>query len=263
LCGWAAEATVALRQTHEATVDTLSDPFGIPAHSAVVPKLRQQAAERYRGTYEALLAALRDGAVVHADETGAKVRGSRSRRYVWAFANPAVAVYVYSPTREGDTVRQTPAGFRGVLVSDFYAAYDSVDCPQQKCIAHLARDLNGDLLKNPSDEALKGLAPRFGSLMRAAVETIDRYGLRRRHRGEHQPGVAAFYARESAAAYGPAAARNYRRRLLKHRGKLFTFPGHDGVPWNNDNAENAVKRFVTRRKVMGGTGAFTEGGLRD
>jgi hypothetical protein len=35
------------------------------------------------------------------------------------------------------------------------------------------------------------------------------------------------------------------------------------VPWNNNNAENAVKRFVTRRKAMGGTAALNEKGLRD
>jgi hypothetical protein len=36
--------------------------------------------------------------------------------------------------------------FKGVLVSDFYSAYDSMDCPQQKCLIHLMRDLNDDML---------------------------------------------------------------------------------------------------------------------
>jgi hypothetical protein len=35
------------------------------------------------------------------------------------------------------------------------------------------------------------------------------------------------------------------------------------VPWNNYNAENAVKRFVSRRKSLGGTGAFSKSGFRD
>ena len=38
------------------------------------------------------------------------------------------------------------AGFEGVLVSDFYAGYDGVPCRQQKCLIHLMRDINEDLL---------------------------------------------------------------------------------------------------------------------
>ena len=40
-------------------------------------------------------------------------------------------------------------GFNGVLVSDFYAAYDLVPCAQQKCLIHLMRDINEDLHRNP------------------------------------------------------------------------------------------------------------------
>ena len=32
--------------------------------------------------------------------------------------------------------------FGGVLVSDFYAGYDSINCAQQKCLVHLLRDIN-------------------------------------------------------------------------------------------------------------------------
>jgi len=263
LCGWVAYATIALRQTNEATVDALYDLFGVAVRSAVVSKLRGQAADRYRGTYESLVAALRGGRLVHADETWAKVKGVGKRGYVWAFANPETAVYVYSPTREGDTVRETLAGFSGVLVSDFYAAYDGLPCPQQKCLVHLVRDLNDDLVKRPFDEELKRLAERFATLMQAIVETIDRFGLRRRHLHKHKWDVERFYARDLAGLDGSEAAQNYRRRFLKYRDKLFTFLDHDGVPWNNNNAENAVKRFVSRRKVLGGTGAFTEAGFRD
>jgi len=46
-------------------------------------------------------------------------------------------------------------GFRGVLISDFYAAYDSIEYPQQKCLIHLPRDMNNDVLAHPYDEELK------------------------------------------------------------------------------------------------------------
>jgi hypothetical protein len=61
-------------------------------------------------------------------------------------------VYFYSETREGSLVQSALGEFKGVLVSDFYAAYDSLPCPQQKCLLHLMRDLNDAVLDNPYDE---------------------------------------------------------------------------------------------------------------
>jgi hypothetical protein len=57
--------------------------------------------------------------------------------------------------------------------SDHYAAYDSINCPQQKCLIHLLRDMNQDLLNNPFDEELQSVTSPFGVLLREVVTTID------------------------------------------------------------------------------------------
>ena len=36
---------------------------------------------------------------------------------------------------------------------------------------------------------------------------------------------------------------------------------YDGVPWNNNNAEHAIKQFVQLRRVIGGSS--TEKGIRE
>ncbi|PYT77924.1 MAG: hypothetical protein DMG42_01670 [Acidobacteria bacterium] len=41
-------------------------------------------------------------------------------------------------------------------------------------------------------------------------------------------------------------------RLDKDRDKLFTFLSHDGIPWNNNNAEHAIKAFARLRKAIEG-----------
>jgi hypothetical protein len=106
--------------------------------------------------------------LLHVDET--KVRLRNKDGYVWVFADMGHVVYIYSDTREGDILQTMLKDFRGVLVSDFYAAYDAVQCPQQKCLIHLIRDLNDDLLKHPYDAELKVLVLGFGSLL----QTDDR-----------------------------------------------------------------------------------------
>jgi Transposase IS66 family len=207
------------------------------------------------------LSDLRNGPLIHADETRVGLKGPTGTGYVWVFASPDTAVYLYAPTRSGANAHEALAGFRGVLVSDFYAAYDGIECPQQKCLVHLIRDLNDDLLRNPFDEDLKRLASRFTSVLQPVIGTIDRFGLKQYHLSKHRRDVERYFAAETADTYRSEVAGSYRTRVLKYRDKLFTFLDHDGVPWNNNNAENAVKLFASRRKVMGGL--FTEAGIRN
>jgi hypothetical protein len=56
-------------------------------------------------------------------------------------------------------------------------------------------------------------------------------------------------------------AQKYQERVGKYSNKLFTFLNYDGVPWNNNNAEVAVKRFASRRRILGAS--FTAKGLQD
>ena len=43
-----------------------------------------------------------------------------------------------------------------------------------------------------------------------------------------------------------------RTRFKKHREHLFTFLNHDGIPWNNNNAEHAIKPLAKLRHVFNG-----------
>jgi hypothetical protein len=258
---WVVYNTIALRQTNENAVDSLTDLFGYSLSPGMMSVFRQEAAEYYRKTYDSLLKGLVNGVLIHADETKVNIKGRSTTGYVWVFANMGTVVYVYSPTREGDSVRRSLKGFRGVLVSDFYTVYDSLNCPQQKCLIHLARDFNDDLLKQPFDEELKQLGRAFTELLQTIVSTIDRYGLSRLHLSKHNKDVSRFYAHVFGQQYRSELAQYYQKRIDKYQEKLFTFLDHDGVPWNNNNAENAVKRFVSRRKIMGT--AFTEDGIQD
>ena len=53
----------------------------------------------------------------------------------------------------------------------------------------------------------------------------------------------------------------YQTRFRKNKDRLFLFLEHDGVPWNNNNAENAIKGFTTLRNVIGGSS--TPKGLKE
>src|SRR5262249_36577716 len=56
-------------------------------------------------------------------------------------------------------------------------------------------------------------------------------------------------------------AKGYQARFEKYGDRLFTFLDHDGVPWNINGAENAIRLVASRRRVLGGS--VTEAGLKD
>jgi hypothetical protein len=216
----------------------------------VVRRFKERGAEYYRETREKILAEMVQSKVIHADETRIRLHGNTA--YVWVFTTFRQVAYFYSATREGSLVQNALDGFKGVLVSDFYAAYDSIPCEQQKCMLHLMRDLNDAVLDNPYDEGMKEIATAFAELLRKIVRTIDRWGLKSRFLRRHLVDVARFYKRVSRAGRLSTVASKWKARLDKDRDKLFTFLSHDGVPWNNNNAEHAIKAFARLRRTIEG-----------
>ena len=220
---------------------------------------KTDAARTYQYTYDDLLKRLCKGRLLHADETRVSVMGKDC--YVWVLASMEEVVYFYAPTREGSKIQMLLKDFCGVLVSDFYAAYDAIECPQQKCLIHFIRDLNDELLKHPYDDGLKRLVGDFAGLLKPMVETVDRHGLKKRFLKKHRFPVERFYKRLAVGSGTGEAARKFVERLQRNRSKMFTFLDFDGVPWNNNNAEHAIKAFASLRSVIGGV--TTETGLQD
>ncbi len=250
LAAFAIFEIIELCVSQRSVTHTLNRLFGFRMQEIAVRRLKTRGAEYYRETRENILAGMLKGNVIHADETRIKLHEKTA--YIWVFATWQKVVYFYSDTREGSFVQEALQGFQGVLVSDFYTAYDSISCAQQKCILHLIRDLNDAVLDNPYDESIKGIVTTFADLFRAIVATIDRWGLKSRFLRKHLLDVTRFYKRISKMEHLSAATSKLKARLDKDRGKLFTFLSHDGVPWNNNNAEHAIKAFARLRRAIEG-----------
>jgi hypothetical protein len=236
--------------TQLSVAETLNRLFGFQVGEMVVRRFKERGAEYYRETRKTILNEMVKGNVIHADETRIRLQGKTG--YVWVFTTLREVVSFYSETREGSMAENSLNGFKGVLVSDFYAAYDSIPCAQQKCLLHLMRDIDDAVLDHPYDESMKGIATAFGGLLREIVKTIDRWGFKSLFLRKHLVDVARFYRRVSNAEPLSAAASKWKARLDKDRENLFTFLTHDGVPWNNNNAEHAIKAFARLRRMIEG-----------
>jgi predicted RecB family nuclease len=245
--------------TLEKIATFLNEILGFNFDRHVTHRFKSHAAKYYRNTYEGLLKKIVNGYLLHADET--KIYLHDSIGYVWVFASVEEVVYIYTPSREGGPVAELLKDFKGVLVSDFYAIYDSLKCQQQKCLIHLIRDLNSALMKEPFNEEIKLIVAEFAALIKPIIGTVHRFGLRKRYLRKHHADVKRFFKLLSRNVYKTETAMKYRHRLERYRSKLFTFLDYDGVPWNNNNAEHAVKSFVLLRRNFGGFS--TEKGIRE
>lgn len=131
--------------------------------------------------------------------------------------------------------------------------YNSQDLFYHRVSFHvLIRDLNDDLCKNQFDTDFKEIVMQFGKLLRIIIETIETHGLKRRNLNKHRKAVRDFFKRTLNTTYHSELATQYQKRFHKNRDKLFTFMNYDEIPWNNNNAEHAIKHFAMHRRNVDG-----------
>jgi predicted RecB family nuclease len=259
LRAYAINQLVELRISGAKVAKSLNQIFHFELTGSLVSTFKSDFAKMYGDTVKGLTDRMVTGSLVHADETQARMVGKSG--YVWVLSSLEEVVYLYSDSREGDMIWSLLENFRGVLVSDFYAVYDSIKCPQQKCLIHLMRDINDDLHKYPFDEDLRKIAQAFAGLLKPMVETIDKHGLKKHFLSKYVVAVEKYYSWLAQAHFASEVAAGYEKRFSKYRDKLFTFLRHNNVPWNNNNAENAIRAFGELRDII--KGVTTEKGLRE
>ncbi|MFY0601948.1 MAG: transposase [Cyclobacteriaceae bacterium] len=222
-------------------------------------RFKTLAANYYKREYNSLLAKIKTWKNIHVDETRVRVQGLSG--YIWVFTDMANVVFIYTEKRKTAFISSLIKGTKGVLVTDFYKGYEAMECPQQKCLVHLIRDINDYLFKYQQNEELKIMAQKFSSLLKLIVDTSKKYGLKKRYLLKHKKDVLKFYDFLRNTTFESDVVKKIEKRFIKFENQLFTFLDYDGVPWNNNNAEHAFKHFASYRRNT--NGIFTENGLKN
>jgi transposase len=203
-----------------------------------------------------LLATLRQSPVAHADETGWREAGQNG--YLWLVRNADTCVVEYHRSRAGQVaVDLLGAEYAGVLVSDFYAAYNALACRHQRCWVHLLRDVQELALAHPDEAGVRRWARRVQALHRCARRRIRQPGygslpeaerIRWRQRFEQ-----AALALATPYLQADLPQRVLAKRLRDYLTELFVFVEDPQVPADNNAAERAFRPIVIARKISGGT----------
>jgi len=219
--------------------------FKLNIPKTMIHEFKRYFLKYYTYTYSVLEKKILNSEVLYIDETPLKMKFETG--YAWVLTNSSDVILFYRPSREGEFLKAYLKGFGGIVVSDFYSAYDSLECKQQKCLIHLIRDLNDDLLKNPFNDEFKQMTKHFTVLLQSIIATVDRYKLRKRYLNKHKRDVELFYKKVLNEEYNTEISQKYQKRFKRNKDKLFLFLDHDNVSWNNTNAEHAIKMMATHR----------------
>ena len=208
---WCVYSNIACGLNMSRAWKSTEDVFGLVIPPDKVYKWKTHIAVLYESLYSEILQSVLASPVIHIDETTVRIRDRRG--YVWVMTTMDKVYYFYKPSREGSFLQEMLRQFSGTLVSDFYTAYDSLPCKQQKCLLHLIRDIDDDVLRNPLDAELKGIAEQFGTLLRTIIETIDCYGLKSRHLRKHGRAALRFLDSVSSSDFSSELATKYQKRF--------------------------------------------------
>lgn len=247
---WIVYQRIVLRLPYRIIAQVTEHLFGVGLSASSGVNFLGYLADYYAPTEEANLRALLKSDFVHVDETRINIEGVD--HYVWVFTDGRHVLFRMTDTREADIVHEVLAGYQGVLVSDFYPGYDGVPCRQQKCLVHLIRDINDDLWKAPFDKQLEAFALEVQALLVPILGAVDRFGLKTWHLRKFNKEVNRFHQRNIIGKeYRSEAAETYRKRFDRYRDSLFTFLNEDGIPWENNMAERAIRQLAVQRKISG------------
>ena len=255
VAAWVATLRTTLRLPLAQVRWLLERGWGVRLAVGELSALLAETARAGRPAYEALLGEARASPVVHLDETGWRENGRSG--WVWTVTTPTLHLFHFTQSRAG-AVAQRLLGETGagVVVSDFFGAYDRLERIQQRCWAHLLRDIHDLGAVHPAYPGVAAWAAGVREIYDRAVAwaaeataTGTRPILRERARDRFQAELVALCRAQPADA-PPAVLCT---RVERYHAELFTFVADPAVPPTNNAAERALRPLVVARKISGGT----------
>lgn len=255
MVAWVAALRTTLRLPLASLQWLLERGWGLRLSVGELSALLAEAARAGQPAYAALLAEARASPVIHLDETSWRENGRTG--WVWTVTTPTVRLFHFSRSRAGAVARRLlgEAGDAAV-VSDFFGAYNNLERTQQRCWAHLLRDLHDLVTAHPDDRGVSAWAGGVRAVYDRAVAWAaeataagTRPILRERARDRFQAEVVTLCRAQAADA--PQAV--LCARIERYQAELFTFVADPDVPATNNAAERALRPLVIARKISGGT----------
>lgn len=241
-----------MRQQMGATYRKLSrfctETLGIHLTPSGVLGVLSRMCRRLEPVYQGIAATLPHQKALHGDETGWKMDGAKW--YLWCFCNRHFIFYYPSPSRGSKVVKELLGeDFDGILMADFYAAYNFIK-RTQRCLVHFLRDIHNELEISPDDDALWQLKDGIKSIIKTGLEikALPPSTQRTEKRIDIDDKLEELTLLESSND----KTTTFVNRVIKFKDHLLHFIDNQDVEFNNNRAERAIRPAVIVRKITFG-----------
>jgi transposase len=222
-----------------------TETLGIELSPSGVLGIVNRVADRLKPYYKTLEEALKIQEIVHADETGWKVNSIPW--YIWCFCNKKLAYFYPIKSRASQVVKDILGeDFEGIVVCDFYAAYNCIK-KTQRCLVHLLRDISDErkILKNSV------LLKKFDDRIRCFIND----GLRIQKMESGDLKETEIRKMEKALTVitnmkvTKGKAETLIKRIKKYQTEIIRFVNHPELEYHNNRAERQIRPIVISRKI--------------
>lgn len=227
-------------------VELFYELAGFRISEGAIARALQRLAEWLKVEAQVILEAVKESPHIYIDETGWKINGKG--HWLWAFVSERLAYYQIEKSRGSKVPKQIiPTDYGGVIITDFYAAYNKLPGKKQKCLVHLLREMKSCYEKNETKEFLK----YYKQLKRIIQDAL------RLDKKRDEIPKESFLSRVvkikkrllawSTRSYEDKDLKRLSDRFLKHWFDLVTFLEEPGISFNNNLCERQIRPNVIIR----------------
>jgi hypothetical protein len=250
-----------IKNTYSQIQDELIGLYNINISQGEIAKVLEKTGTKLSPEYERLKERVKKSKGCHLDETGWQTRGEKNYVHINAPTDSDEVVFLIGRNRgKGNSSELIGDNYDGVVISDFLANYKNLSGEHQGCWAHLlrrTRDLknNSSLSEDKRDFVMlihTQLQAVFNNLKLILVEPFD---LKKR-----QGYLPKLYQQIKSIAEkihnfkeSPKKLNDVANLMLEYKHELFTCITHEGIPPENNKAEQGLRHLVLKRKNSFGT----------
>jgi transposase len=238
------------------------DILGLEISDGLIKSCVSNCAERLESSIEQIKEQLLSSPVAHADETG--IRCEKKTSWVHGFSTSQHTLFSFHRKRGKeamDEIGMLPK-YKGVVMHDRWASYDSYDFGHALCNAHILRDLKfvDEEMKKPWASELKKLLQEANEYKKNNIVTVEYYKEVERRIKKIVEAALEIEEHKTPEEYTPK-----RRRGRKKKGKalsilylfrdrideILKFLADPKVPFDNNQAERDIRMVKLKQKISG------------
>ena len=209
------------------------------------------------GEYHRLQEEIPASPVVYGDETGWREDGRNG--YLWSFSTPEARYFLRRASRGREVVADLLGDeFDGVLVSDFYGAYNVHQGLHQRCWTHLLRDIHRLKEQYPQHQGLAEWAQQMRNVydhgqaypgpdleLPETVQRAQRVKLQQQCQQQLLSICKPYLGSDAPMSV-------LCQRVERFLPELFTFVSEPRAKADNNAAERSLRPTIVSRKTSGG-----------